>query len=171
MMYNPVRILGLIGLGGVGIAVLAFLLLLIARLSGSTSLGPWGVTGVFIAAISGAVGVSLYALGVTFNRLVRLFNHDTIPRQGMFGGLVFKESPDRHFGWVGLLSFLGGIIMGIVSLALGFSGWTIIEQWLYLLGSAMFILMGVQLMISWIFVEVLDEISQRDKLTKQDLTG
>jgi glycosyltransferase involved in cell wall biosynthesis len=170
MMYNPVRILGLIGLGGVAIALLAFLSLLIARLSGSTTLGPWGIAGVFIGAISGVVGVSLYSLGVTFNRLVKLFNQDSIQKQGMFGGLIFKESPDRYFGWAGLLAFIFGIIIGITSLALGFSGWTIVEQWLYLLGSAMLILIGVQLMISWIFVQILDEISQRPALKERDLS-
>ena len=169
MMYNPVRILGLIGLAGVAIAVLAFLTLLIARLSGSTTLGPWGIAGVFVGALSGVVGVSLYALGVTFNRLVMLFNREPIPHQGMFGGLIFKESPDRYFGWAGLAAFLFGVLMGIIALGLGFTGWTIVEQWLYLLGSAMLILMGIQLMISWTLVQVLKEISQREKLLKQDL--
>jgi len=171
MMYNPVRILGLIGLGGVGIAVLAFLGLLIARLSGSTSLGPWGIAGVFIGAISGVVGVSLYTLGVTFNRLVKIINPNTTPRQGIFGGLIFKESPDRYFGWVGLASFLLGIIIGICTLLLGFYGWSAARQFLYLLGSTVLILLGVQLIISWIFVRVLDEISQRADLTTQDLTN
>ncbi len=171
MMYNPVRILGLIGLGGVGIAVLAFLGLLIARLSGSTSLGPWGIAGVFIGAISGVVGVSLYTLGVTFNRLVKIINPNTTPRQGVFGGLIFKESPDRYFGWAGLVSFLLGIIIGICTLLLGFFGWDTGRQFLYLLGSTALILLGVQLIISWIFVRVLDEISQRADLTKQDLTN
>jgi hypothetical protein len=171
MMYNPVRVLGLIGLGGVGVALLAFLALLIARLSGSTSLGPWGIAGVFIGAISGTVGVSLYALGVTFNRLVKLFNPNTTPRQGMFGGLIFKESPDRYFGAVGVIAFILGFLIGIISLILGFSGWTIIQQWLYLLGSAMLILIGVQLLISWIFVQILDEISQRPELTQKDLSN
>jgi hypothetical protein len=150
---------------------LAFLALLIARLSGSTSLGPWGIAGVFIGAISGTVGVSLYALGVTFNRLVKLFDPNTTPRQGMFGGLIFKESPDRYFGWAGMVAFILGVIIGISSLVLGFSGWIIVQQWLYLLGSAMLILIGIQLMISWIFVQVLDEISQRAELTQKDLSS
>jgi hypothetical protein len=172
MMYNPVRVLGLIGLGGVAIAILAFVGLLIARLTGSTTLGPWGIAGVFIGAISGVVGVSLYALGVTFNRLVKLFNPETnSQRQGMFGGLIFKESPDRYFGWIGLGAFIFGLVLASISLALGIRGWTIVQQWLYLLGSAMLILMGVQLVISWIFVQVLNEISQRETLTEQDLTG
>jgi glycosyltransferase involved in cell wall biosynthesis len=171
MMYNPVRVLGLFGLGGVSVAILAFLALFIARLSGNTSLGPWGIAGVFIGAISGVIGVSLYTLGVTFNRLVKIINPNTTPRQGIFGGLIFKESPDRHFGWLGLIIFILGIIIGIICLLLGLVGWTIVQQWLYLLGSAMLILMGVQLIISWIFVQVLNEISQRETLTKQDLTN
>jgi len=171
MMYNPVRVFGLIGLVGVLLAILAFLGLLIARLSGSTSLGPWGIAGVFIGAIAGVFGVSLYSLGVTFNRLVVLFNRETGVKQGMFGGLLFKESPDRYFGWAGFFSFLLGLIIGTVSLLLGFTGWTIVQQWLYLLGSAMLILMGVQLVILWIFVQILDEISQREELTQQDLTN
>jgi len=169
MMYNPVRILGLIGLGGVGIAVLAFLGLLIARLSGSTSLGPWGIAGVFVGAISGVVGVSLYTLGVTFNRLVKIINPNTTSRQGIFGGLIFKESPDRYFGWAGLVSFLLGIIIGICSLLLGFYGWSAARQFLYLFGSTVLILLGVQLIISWILVSVLDELSQRQEQTKNDL--
>ena len=43
LSYNPVRILGLLGLVGVGLAGLVFLALLVSRLSGVTSLGPWGV--------------------------------------------------------------------------------------------------------------------------------
>ena len=169
MMYNPVRVLGLFGLGGVGVALIAFLALLIARLSGSTSLGPWGIVGVFVGAISGVVGVSLYTLGVTFNRLVKIINPNTTPRQGIFGGLVFKESPDRYFGWVGLVSFLLGIIIGVGSLMLGFFGWNIDRQFLYLLGSAIFILLGVQLLISWILVSILNEISQRQDQIVKDL--
>ena len=143
----------------------------LGALSGSTSLGPWGIAGVFIGSISGAVGISLYALGVTFNRLVKLFNPETTPRQGMFGGLIFKESPDRYFGWAGLISLLLGIIIGIVGLFFGLYEQDIARQLLYTLWNTKLILISVQLIISWILVQVLDEISQREELTKQDLTG
>lgn len=171
MMYNPVRILGLVGLGGVAVMMVAFLGLLIARLSGITTLGAWGIAGIFIAAVSGAIGTSLYSLGVTFNRLVELLVGRQIQKQGMFGGLVFKESPDRHFGWMGLLSLLGGVVLGLVILVMGFSGWDISQQWLYLIGSTVAILIGVQLLISWIIVQALDEVRQREELTRKDLTG
>lgn len=169
MMYNPVRILGLIGLGGMLIAFIAAVALVAARLSGVTSLGPWGVAGLFLAAISAVTGVSLYALGVTFNRLVRIFNRREIPHQGIFGGLIFHTSPDRHFWWVGLLSFFGGLILGVISLGFSFGGWETTRLWLYLLASAMTILIGIQLVIYWILIRVLDEVSQREELTKQDL--
>jgi glycosyltransferase involved in cell wall biosynthesis len=170
MMYNPVRILGLIGLVGMLIAFLAGIALVVARLSGITSLGPWGVAGLFLAAISAVTGVSLYALGVTFNRLVGMFNRREIPRQGIFGGLIFRSSPDQHFWWMGLLSFFAGLTLGLVSLGLSFGGWEIARLWLYLMASAMAILTGIQLVIYWILIRVLDEVSQREELTKQDLT-
>jgi len=170
MMYNPVRILGLIGMVGVMLAMIAVIALVAARLSGITTLGPWGVAGLFLGAISGVVGISLYALGVTFNRLVGMFNRRPIPRQGMFGGLIFRSSPDQHFGWMGLLSFATGWVVCLVSLALNFGRGDSARLWLYLLGSTMMILIGVQLFISWILVRVLDEVSQRDELTKQDLS-
>lgn len=169
MMYNPVRILGLIGIGGILVALVAGIALVIARLSGVTSLGPWGVAGLFLAAISAVTGVSLYALGVTFNRLVRIFNRREIPRQGIFGGLIFRTSPDRHFWWMGLLSFVGGLLLGLVSLGLSFGGWDTTRLWLYLLVSAMAILIGVQFIIYWVLIRVLDEVSQRDEMTRQDL--
>jgi hypothetical protein len=50
---------------------------------------------------------------------------------------------------------------------LGVSGWEISRLWLWLLGSAMFILTGVQLVIYWILLRVLDELSQRDSHTAE----
>ena len=62
-----------------------------------------------------------------------------------------------------------GLVLGIVSVVLGVSGWGIARLWLYLLGSAMFILVGIQLMIYWILMRALDELSQREALTKRDM--
>jgi hypothetical protein len=45
---------------------------------------------------------------------------------------------------------------------LGLTGWEIARLWLYLLASAMFILIGVQLVISWILARALEELSERE---------
>lgn len=42
MTYNPVRILGLIGLAGVALAGLVLLGLVLARIGDTTRLGAWG---------------------------------------------------------------------------------------------------------------------------------
>ena len=168
LTYNPVRIMGFIGLAGVLLAGLVAVGLVAARLSGITALGPWGVAALFAALLSGTTGISIFALGSTFNYLVSLFYKRPI-RQGMFGRPLFTPSLDYYFGWFGVIGSLLGLVLGTVSVILGVTGWPIERLWLYLLGSAMFILIGVQLIIYWILMRVLEELSQRGELTKKDL--
>ncbi len=161
LAYNPVSILGKIGLGGVAVAALALIALVIARLTGRTDLGAWEVAGLFAAMVSGVVGVSIFALGVTFNYLVTLFYKQPV-RQGLFGNPIFKTPLDRHFGWAGLVLTVLGLIVGTTSAVLGITGWDVSRLWLYLLGSGMMVLVGVQLLIYWVLLRVLEELSQRD---------
>ena len=168
LSYNPVRILGLLGVAGIGIAGLVLLSLLVARLNGVTTLGAWGVVALFIALISIVSGVNVFALGITFNYLVSLFYKKPI-RQGLFGKPIFKTPLDQHFWWVGTAAVLISIIIGIVSLTLGVQGWTIDRLWFYLLGSAMTFLIGIQLIVYWVLLRILEELSQRELLTRQDM--
>ncbi len=168
LSYNPVRILGIIGIGGVAIAALVAAGLVIARLSGVTSLGPWGVAALFWAMVSGVTGISIFALGATFNYLVSLFYKRPI-RQGLFGKPFFKSPLESHFGWLGLGTIIAGLSAAVTCLILGISGWEISRIWLYLLGSAMTIMVGAQLIIYWVLMRVLEELSQRDSLISQDL--
>ena len=168
LAYNPVRILGVIGMAGIGFAALAAIGLVVARLSGSTNLGPWGVAALFAALVAGVTGISLFALGVTFNYLVSLFYKRPV-RQGLFGKPIFATPLDRQFWWMGLLSVVAGLAVGGVSLALGVRGWAMDRLWLYLLGSALLVLVGVQLVIYWILLRVLEELSQREVLIKKDM--
>ena len=168
LAYNPVRILGMIGLGGVALALLVLAGVALARLSGVTTLGPWGVAAVFVALVAGVAGVGVFALGVTFNYLVSLFYKQPV-RQGLFGRPLFATPLDRHFGWAGTLSVGAGLAMAGVSLVLGGQGWVIARLWLWLLGSAMLVLTGVQLIIYWVLLRVLEELSQREILVQKDL--
>jgi len=168
MSYNPVRILGLIGLGGIGLAGLVFLGLLIARLNGVTTLGPLGVVALFTALVSSIAGLNIFALGVTFNYLVSLFYKKPI-RQGLFGKPIFKTPLDQQFGWMGGVSVLAGVIIAVTSLSLGMNGWNIDRLWFYMLGSAMLFLAGIQLFVYWLLLRILEELSQREILTKHDM--
>lgn len=168
LSYNPASLMGKAGLTLAGVAGLVFVWLLSVRLSGVTELDPLGVAALFTALVSGVAGVSVYSLGVTFNYLVSMFYKRPV-RQGVLGRPVFKRPLESHFGWVGLLSIVVSVIAAGVFLWLGFSGWDVSRLWLYLLGSAMLGIVGIQLLFSWIIVRVLAELSQRDDLAQKDL--
>jgi glycosyltransferase involved in cell wall biosynthesis len=168
LSYNPVRILGLMGLGSMAIALLIFISLMVARFNGVTNLSPWGVVALFTAMITAIAGINIFSLGVTFNYLVSLFYKKPI-RQGLFGKPIFKTPLDQQFGWMGLGSIFLGLIIGTTSLVLGLQGWEIERIWFYLLGSALVFLIGIQLVIYWLLLRVLEELSRREVLTRQDM--
>lgn len=168
LSYNPVRILGWIGLAGIGLAGVVTAGLVVARLRGVTSLGPWEVASLFAALVASVTGISVFALGSTFNYLVSLFYKAPV-RQGLFGRPVFTPSLDHYFGWLGMGALILGLGVAATSVALGVSGWEIARLWLYLLGSALFILVGVQLILYWLLMRVLEELSQRDGLVTRDM--
>ncbi|MFN2117745.1 MAG: glycosyltransferase family 2 protein [Candidatus Promineifilaceae bacterium] len=168
LSYNPVRLLGMLGLIGIGLALMIALGLAVVRVQGDTTLEPWNVVALYIGAISGVAGISLFALGAMFNYLVSLFHKRPI-RQGLFGKSLFKTPMEYHFGWFGLLALLIGFGIGLASLYLGLNGWDMDRLWLYGLGSAMSILVGVQLIIYWVIIQTLEELKQRDMLVASEL--
>jgi glycosyltransferase involved in cell wall biosynthesis len=169
LSYNPVRILGLLGLGGLGIAGIVFLWILYLRSQGVTTLAPWGVAALFLALISTVTGVNLIALGITFNYLVALFYKQPI-RQGLFGKPIFKTPLDRQFGWMGLVAMFAGPAIALVVLLIGADNWEIGRLWFYMVCSALIFLVGVQLLVYWLLLRILEELSQREMLTKQDMS-
>ncbi|MEQ1907644.1 MAG: glycosyltransferase family 2 protein [Vicinamibacterales bacterium] len=161
MTYNPVRILGLLGLLGLGVAAAVGLALVALRLRGVTTLGPGGAFAVFAAVVSGAAGASLFALGASFNYLVSLFHRRPI-RQGLFAKPIFARPIEHLFLPFGVASFLLGLTIAVAAAVLARRGWSVDRLWLYLFGSAMLILIGIQLAISWLEMSVLRELSARD---------
>ena len=122
----------------------------------------------FAAVVLAIAGVDIFALGVTFNYLVSLFHQRPI-RQGLFGEPVFKTPLDRHFWWMGLLGVVAGLAFGAGSLVLGMRGWPVERLWLYLLAGTLLVLLGTQLVVFWVIVRVLEELSQREALVEADL--
>jgi glycosyltransferase involved in cell wall biosynthesis len=168
LTYNPVRQLGMIGLACVAIAALVAVWIVALRLQGVVTLAPWGVFALFAGAVLGVVGVSLFILGAMFNYLVAIFYHRPI-RQGLFGRPIFRTPLDRRFWWMGLAAIAVGIMLAVASLALGLSGWPLSRLWLWQLLGAMSILVGVQLVIGWFIMRVLEELSRREDQVNGDL--
>ncbi|HEX2993650.1 MAG TPA: glycosyltransferase family 2 protein [Anaerolineales bacterium] len=168
LSYNPVRILGLLGFAGLSIAGIVFLWILYLRSQGILTLAPWGVAALFLALISTVTGVNLIALGIAFNYLVALFYKQPI-RQGMFGKPIFKSPLDRHFGWMGMTATIAGPVIALVALLVGANSWAIDRLWFYMVCSALVFLVGVQLVVYWLLLRILEELSQREVLTKQDM--
>jgi glycosyltransferase involved in cell wall biosynthesis len=168
--YNPVRVLGGIGLVLAAIALLIALALVGFRIGGVTQLGPWGVASVFLAGICAVSGITLFSLGATFNYLVGLFHRQPV-RQGLFGRPLFRQPLERHFGWIGLLAIVTGGAVAALSLALSLSGWPIERLWFYLLAAAMSVVVGLQLLVFWVIIGVLSELSERGVRVAEDLEG
>lgn len=167
--YNPVRPLGLLGVGSTAVAGLIALWLVWERLQGVTSLSAVAAFSLFMAVVLAVAGISILALGLSFNYFVGLF-HKTPIRQGLLGRPIFPGL-EKHFGWVGLGSVGVGILAGIGSLVLGWQGMAMDRLWFYYLASAGFTLVGIQLIVARIQIQVLETLSQREKLVASDLRG
>ena len=160
LAYNPVRIFGIVGLAGIGLSAAVFAGVVSLRVSGVTTLGPLGTFAVFGALVSGVAGVSVFALGATFNYLVSLFYNRPI-RQGLFKRPLLTRPVERLFLPAGLASGLSGGLVAVGAFVLARRGWPIERLWMYLTLSAMAVLIGVQLTLWWLMASVLRELSAR----------
>ena len=94
------------------------------RLQGVTSLGPLGVLAVFAALVCGVAGVSIFALGASFNYLVSLFYEQPI-RQGLFKSPVLQSPIERWYLPAAAVTLVAGLATAAVSLMLSLQGWPI----------------------------------------------
>lgn len=161
LSYNPVRVLGAAGLAGFTVSVTIGLSLLGARLSGVTTLGPAGVAAVFVALVCGVGGLSLFSLGATFNYLLGIVRRRPV-RESVFGKPLFSQPLEHRFGWIGGLAGAAGLILATLALTLGAYGWAIERLWLYLVVSALLLLVGLQLVLSWVLMRALEQVVQRE---------
>ena len=170
LTYNPVRLLGFVGLAVIAVAMAIALALVILRMQGVTTLGPVGVFALFTGVVAAVVGASIFILGSMFNYLVAIFYKRPV-RQGLFGKPIFNPPLDRHFWWMGLLGLAAGVGLALMSLVLGLNDWPISRLWLWQLLAAMSTLMGLQLLVGWFVMRVLEELSQREMRVAHDMNG
>ncbi len=168
--YNPGRILGMVGVTCLALAGLIALAVVVYRVRGVTSLSPLGGFSIFAGMVLAVAGVTITALGVSFNYFVALFHKQPV-RQGLLGRPLTGVHLHHHFGWVGLLAFLAAVLLGITSLVLGSRGWPVSRLWFYYLASASLALVGIQLMVSWVQMQVLEALRLRDERVTGDLQG
>ncbi len=162
--YNPVRILGAAGGALVLVALLLALPALLALVRGTSSEVP--AIAIFAGTVLTVVGVTLFSTGALFNYIVSLFHHRPI-RQGLFGRPLFRTPLERHFGWMGVGAIVGGVLLYGVTKAAGLAP----TPWFYPVVSAMMVVMGVQLVTSWMLVVVLAELNERESRALDDLNG
>ncbi|MCO6449744.1 MAG: glycosyltransferase family 2 protein [Caldilineales bacterium] len=168
LSYNPARLLGMAGLAALGLAVLIALGVLYLRLQGVTSLDPLGAYLLFAGVVLAVSGLSLITLGVSFNYFVALFHGKPVQR-GAFTKSIIKHHFDQYLGWIGLLTVGFAILLSLVSLSLGARGWPVDRLWFYYLISACLALVGVQLAVAYIQMQVLDALRTREALVVEDL--
>lgn len=166
LTYNPVRILGLTGLGLVCLGILVSLLSLLSPVSNSKPGGMFAY--LFAALVLASAGVNVFAVGTAFNYIVSLFHKRRI-RQGLLGRPIFRAPLESHFGWLGLSSMVGGVL--IYGLAV-WQDWTLpssIAPWFAPAVSTIMVLTGLQLMTSWLLIIVLVELSEQETRAEVDL--
>jgi flagellar biogenesis protein FliO len=61
--------------------------------------------------------------------------------------------------------------MGLVSLILGLSDGNANRQWFWMLASSMIFIVGVQLLVSWSVMRVLEQLNKREGQVDKDLLG
>jgi hypothetical protein len=159
-----------LGLLGVGFAMAVAIVLTVLRLSGVTQLGALGYFTVFTALVFGVAGVSLFTLGAMFNYLVSLFQKRIVQR-GLFGKPIFDPPLETHFGTLGTVLVSAGVIAAVVLLALALSGWTLEQMWLWMIAGAMATLIGLQLIVSRVIMNVLADLSEREFKQSEDMRG
>jgi glycosyltransferase involved in cell wall biosynthesis len=170
LSYNPARLLGLVGLTALLLAAAIVLGLFAVRLSGVDTLSAAGAFMIFLGMVIGVVGISLLSLGISFNYFVALFHRQPV-RQGVFGRPIFSFKLEHHFGWIGAGTLMVGILVGFGALGFALTGVPTDKLWLYYLGSAGMVLIGIQLIIAWVQMQVLEALSARDNLVQQDMQG
>jgi len=165
LTYNPVRIMGLAGLGLVGLGLLVGLL---AVIFGGTAKPDGFFAYLFAGLVLASAGVNVFAIGAAFNYIVSLFHKRHI-RQGLLGRPIFSAPLESHFGWLGLIAMIGGGLVYGLAVWQNWTSPTSAAPWFAPAVSTVMVLTGLQLLTSWLLIIVLAELSERDARAEEDL--
>ncbi len=167
LTYNPVR---LFGLAGFGTACLGLLVTLVSILFATSGLNPEWFATLFAGLVLVSAGVNIFSTGALFNYIVSLFHRRQI-RQGLFGRPLFRTPLEKQFGWLGLSSIAGGLLVYGVAV---WQQWTELGSsapWFAPAVSTIMVLTGLNLVAAWLLVVVLSELSQDELKATRDMDG
>jgi glycosyltransferase involved in cell wall biosynthesis len=162
--YNPVRILGGIGV----VMVLLGLLTAFLTFSLQADLSSWSFARYFLALVLVAVGVNLFSVGTLFNYIVSLFHKRKI-RQGLLGRPLFKKPFEQNFGWLGIVSVVMGVVVYGMAVLGNLTQVTAAAPWFLPAVSTILALTGIQLIAAWFMVRTLSILSDRDVRVETDM--
>lgn len=168
LTYNPVRIFGGVGLILLVLALLVFGVALVSLALSGTAV--WPFPQFFGALVLAVAGVTLYTSGSSFSYIVRLFHKRPI-RQGLVGSSWGGRRIERHYWWMGIVSVLLGIGVYVASAIFDLTNPIHTNSWFTPTVSALLVLMGVQLVSAWGLARLLAELSLREGLAKEDMSG
>ncbi len=163
-IYNPVRLLGAASIFAVALALLALVPWAIALSNGVQNRADYANL-LFVAMTLAIVAVNLFSTGTVFNYIVSLFHRRPI-RQGLFGRPVFRKPLEQRFGAIGIALFVFGVVLFIAAAVIPNDS---DPAWFLLVPSAMFVMTGIQLGMSWLLVHLLTELSKRDLKVEADM--
>jgi hypothetical protein len=153
--YDPARILGFLGVITLALSASAGIGWMVLRSLEVSRSGPFGAFVLVGSMVAALAGVSVISLGITLNYLVQLFHYR--PAESS----IFGPSRDRKFGWMGVTVAIAGLVLGGLGSILWFLG-SKITIWLWLLASAFLVQAGIQLVLFWILMRVLEALSERE---------
>jgi hypothetical protein len=168
LTYNPVRIFGGVGAVLLLLGVLLAAIPLVSHLVGVETI--WPFPQFFGALVLAVAGVTLYTTGTSFSYIVKLFHRRAI-RQGLVGRRGNGRRIEKHYWWLGILAVLLGVVVYIAAVVFDLTNPSRATAWFAPVLSALFVLMGVQLMSAWSLARVLAELSLREGRTAFDLSG
>lgn len=166
LTYNPARILGLVGFMLACLGLIVFLLALL--LAGFRAKPDGQFAALFAGLVLVSAGINVFSIGTTFNYIVSLFHKRRI-RQGLLGRPVFRTPLESHFGWLGLASMVGGSLVYGLAVWQNWTSPASTAPWFAPAVSTIMVLTGLQLLISWLLIIVLAELSKREAKTEADL--
>jgi hypothetical protein len=159
--------------GGLGIvlgavALLLALALIVDWFASNLWLGRLAPFAAFAMLAIGIMAVTIFSFGIMFSYLIAIFTHKPV-RRGMFGRIIFDPPLDYSFGRVGLATAGAGLMLSLIVLVIVWLGTPLGELWLWLLLSALLVVVGAQLCMAYLMIRVLEELTRRAASTQRDL--